>query len=148
MDRIANNESVTICAVLHSLVHDVDDIARLYLYVVLSVDSAIRRRLQMYNNYESLTNGEARFEQALNRKFQEFQPIFLNAMTMLMMTGLIESLQDNKINITSKGIIMVTDLNNTISHTLKDISEAVNRIHLLTNFKETNKLYKDFKIIL
>lgn len=148
MDRITNNESVIICAALNSLVHDVNDIARLYLYVVLSVDSAIRHRMQSYNTYESLVNRESGFEQALNRKFQEFQPIFLNAMTMLMMTGVTESSQDSQINITSKGVTMATDIYNIKSSTSKDILEAINRIHILTNSRETKELYKDLKIIL
>lgn len=148
MDRISNNESVIICAALNSLVHDVNDIARLYLYVVLSVDSAIRHRMQSYNTYESLVYRESGFEQALNRKFQEFQPIFLNAMTMLMMTGLTESSQDSQINITSKGVTMATDICNIKSSTSKGILEAINRIHSLTNSRETKELYKDLKIIL
>ena len=51
MDRIINNESVAICAILSALVLDVDDIARLNLFVVMTTDRAIRNRLVNYANY-------------------------------------------------------------------------------------------------
>ena len=79
MDRIINNESVAICAILSALVLDVDDIARLNLFVVMTTDRAIRNRLVNYANYEEMVGKESSYYQALNRKFVEFQPVFLNA---------------------------------------------------------------------
>ena len=90
MDRIINNESVAICAILNSLVLGIDDIARLNLFVVMTTDRAIRNRLVNYANYEEMVGKESSYYQALNRKFVELQPVFLNAITMLLMGGKIE----------------------------------------------------------
>lgn len=97
MDRIINNESVAICAILSALVLDVDDIARLNLFVVMTTDRAIRNRLVNYTNYEEMVGKESSYYQALNRKFVELQPVFLNATTMLLMGGKIEKTQERQI---------------------------------------------------
>jgi hypothetical protein len=77
MDRIINNESIAICAILNALDHDVDEIARLNLFVVMTTDRAIRNRLVNYTNYEEMVGKESSYYQALNRKFVEFQQVFL-----------------------------------------------------------------------
>ena len=61
MDRIINNESVAICAILSALVLDVDDIARLNLFVVMTTDRAIRNRLVNYTNYEEMVGKESSY---------------------------------------------------------------------------------------
>ena len=148
MDRISNNEGIIICSVLPSLACGVNNIARLYIYTVLSVDNAIRHRIQSYNTYESMVDRESRFEQALNRKFNEFQPVFLNAMTMLLMTGLVENLEGTDVSITKKGEIMAKDLCCMKSFASKEIKEAVEYIHIIANKKDTQVLYNDLKLVL
>ena len=103
MDRIINNESVAICAILSALVLDVDDIARLNLFVVMTTDRAIRNRLVNYANYEEMVGKESSYYQALNRKFVEFQPVFLNATTMLLMGGKVEKTAEAKYSLTNEG---------------------------------------------
>ena len=61
MDRIINNESVAICAILNSLVLGIDDIARLNLFVVMTTDRAIRNRLVNYTNYEEMVGKESSY---------------------------------------------------------------------------------------
>ena len=67
MDRIINNESVAICAILNAMVLDIDDIARLNLFVVMTTDRAIRNRLVNYSNYEEMVGKESSYYQDLNR---------------------------------------------------------------------------------
>ena len=111
MDRIINNESVAICAILSALVLDVDDIARLNLFVVMTTDRAIRNRLVNYANYEEMVGKESSYYQALNRKFVEFQPVFLNATTMLLMGGKVEKTAEAKYSLTNEGQLVVFVIN-------------------------------------
>ena len=112
MDRIANNESLVICAILDALVCDVNQMAKLYLIVVMSVDRAIRNRVERYSSYNDMVRAESGFDRALNRKFIEMQLVFLNAMTMLMLSGKIEKQDKNRLDLTSDGAKMAFDFQN------------------------------------
>ena len=127
MDRIINNESVAICAILSALVLDVDDIARLNLFVVMTTDRAIRNRLVNYTNYEEMVGKESSYYQALNRKFVELQPVFLNATTMLLMGGKIEKTQEG---------------------VMENVRQAAIQLAAMIGQKDTVTWYKDLKIVL
>lgn len=148
MDRIINNESVAICAILSALVLDVDDIARLNLFVVMTTDRAIRNRLANYSNYEEMVGKESSYYQALNRKFVEFQPVFLNATTMLMMGGKIEKTPEGKYCLTNEGSQMAWELQNYQEGVIENVRQAAIQLAAMIGQKDTVTWYKDLKIVL
>ena len=148
MDRIINNESVTICAILSALVLDVDDIARLNLFVVMTTDRAIRNRLVNYANYEEMVGKESSYYQALNRKFVEFQPVFLNATTMLLMGGKVEKTAEAKYSLTNEGNQMAWELQNYQEGVMENVRQAAIQLAAMIGQKDTVTWYKDLKIVL
>jgi hypothetical protein len=148
MDRIINNESVAICAILSALVLDVDDIARLNLFVVMTTDRAIRNRLVNYANYEEMVGKESSYYQALNRKFVEFQPVFLNAITMLLMGGKVEKTAEGKYSLTNEGNQMVWELQNYQEGVMENVRQAAIQLAAMIGQKDTVTWYKDLKIVL
>ena len=148
MDRIINNESVAICAILSALVLDVDDIARLYLFVVMTTDRAIRNRLVNYANYEEMVGKESSYYQALNRKFVEFQPVFLNATTMLLMGGKVEKTAEAKYSLTNEGNQMAWELQNYQEGVMENVRQAAIQLAAMIGQKDTVTWYKDLKIVL
>lgn len=148
MDRIINNESVAICAILSALVLDVDDIARLNLFVVMTTDRAIRNRLVNYANYEEMVGKESSYYQALNRKFVEFQPVFLNATTMLLMGGMVEKTAEAKYSLTNEGSQMAWELQNYQEGVMENVRQAAIQLAAMIGQKDTVTWYKDLKIVL
>ena len=148
MDRIINNESVAICAILNALVLDVDDIARLNLFVVMTTDRAIRNRLVNYTNYEEMIGKESSYYQALNRKFVEFQPVFLNATTMLLMGGKMEKTLEGKYCLTNEGAQMAWELQNYQEGVMENVRQAVIQLAAMIGQKDTVTWYKDLNIVL
>ena len=148
MDRIINNESVAICAILSALVLDVDDIARLNLFVVMTTDRAIRNRLVNYANYEEMVGKESSYYQALNRKFVEFQPVFLNATTMLLMGGKVEKTAEAKYSLTNEGNQMAWELQNYQEGVIENVRQAAIQLAAMIGQKDTVTWYKDLKIVL
>ena len=148
MDRIINNESVVICSVLEALNLNVHNIAELYLFVVLSADKAIRDRVEGYGKYEDFVQKESAYYQALNRKFVEFQTIFLNAMTMLLLGGKIEKKSKSEYNLTREGFSMLVDLHFEKNGVVNKVRSAVTGLDSLVGSKDVNTLYKDLKIVL
>ena len=148
MDRIINNEGVAICAILSALVLDVDDIARLNLFVVMTTDRAIRNRLVNYANYEEMVGKESSYYQALNRKFVEFQPVFLNATTMLLMGGKVEKTAEAKYSLTNEGNQMAWELQNYQEGVMENVRQAAIQLAAMIGQKDTVTWYKDLKIVL
>ncbi len=148
MDRIINNESVTICAILSALVLDVDDIARLNLFVVMTTDRAIRNRLLNYTNYEEMVGKESSYYQALNRKFVEFQPVFLNATTMLLMGRKIEKTPEGRYCLTKGGNQMAWGLQDKQEGVIENVRQAAIQLAAMIGQKDTVTWYKDMKIVL
>lgn len=148
MDRIINNESVAICAILSALALDVDDIARLNLFVVMTTDRAIRNRLVNYANYEEMVGKESSYYQALNRKFVELQPVFLNAITMLLMGGKIEKTPEGKYCLTNEGNLMAWELQNYQEGVMENVRQAAIQLEAMIGQKDTMTWYKDLKIVL
>lgn len=148
MDRIINNESVVICSVLDALNLDVNEISKLYLFAVMTTDRAIRGRIKSYTNYEVFAKMESAYYQALNRKFVEFQPIFLNAMTMLLLGGKIEKTNDKHYALTPEGLMMMMDGLNNEGDVVADVRDAVIHLNELAAAKDVNDLYKELKIVL
>ena len=149
MDRIINNEAIVICSVLDALILDVNNVSELYLYVVLTADRAIRNRLDDYSKYEDFVQKESAYYQALNRKFVEFQPVFLNAMTMLLLSGKIEK-KDNLggYNLTKEGLDMFFDFQNQDTGVMEEVQNAVIHLNSLLGQNDVKTLYKDLKIML
>ena len=148
MDRIINNESVAICAILSALVLDVDDIARLNLFVVMTTDRAIRNRLVNYTNYEEMVGKESSYYQALNRKFVELQTVFLNATTMLLIGGKIEKTPEGKYCLTNEGSQMAWELQNYQEGVMENVRQAAIQLAAMIGQKDTVTWYKDLKIVL
>lgn len=148
MDRIINNESIVICSVLDAINLDVNEMSKLYLFAVMSTDRAIRGRIKSYTIYEDFAKMESAYYQALNRKFVEFQPIFLNAMTMLLLGGKIEKTNDNLYMLTPEGLMMLMDGLNNEGDVVADVRDAVIHLNELAAAKDVNTLYKDLKIVL
>lgn len=148
MDRLINNESVAICAILNAMVLDIDDIARLNLFVVMTTDRAIRKRLVNYTNYEEMANKESSYYQALNRKFVEFQPVFLNATMMLLMGGKIEKTPEGKYCLTNEGNQMAWELQNYQEGVMENVRQAAIQLAAMIEQKDTVTWYKDLKIVL
>lgn len=148
MDRIINNESIVICSVLDAISLDVNEMSKLYLFAVMSTDRAIRGRIKSYTIYEDFAKMESAYYQALNRKFVEFQPIFLNAMTMLLLGGKIEKTNDNLYMLTPEGLMMLMDGLNNEGDVVADVRDAVIHLNELAAAKDVNTLYKDLKIVL
>ncbi len=148
MDRIINNESVAICAILNALALDVADLARLNLFVVMTTDRAIRNRLVSYTSYDEMVAKESSYYQALNRKFVEFQPVFLNATTMLMMAGKIEKSLDGKYCLSEEGVRMALELHENKENVIESVRNAAIQLNSVMRQKETATWYKDLKIAL
>ena len=64
MDRLINNESIVICAVVSGLIMDINEISKLYLFTVLTGDRVIRKRLLSYRTYEDVVAKESAYYQA------------------------------------------------------------------------------------
>ena len=124
------------------------NIDRLYLYVVLSADKAIRDRVEGYEKYEDFVQKESAYYQAVNRKFVEFQPIFLNAMTMLLLGGMMEKSSEREYHLTTEGMSMLVDLHSKEDGVVKKVRNAVTVLVGLFGSKDVNTLYKDLKIVL
>ena len=148
MDRIINNESVAICAILSALALEVDEISRLNLFVVMATDRAIRNRLVNYTNYEEMVDKESSYYQALNRKFVEFQPVFLNATTMLLMGGKVEKTSEGKYSLTNEGCQMAWELQNYQEGVMKDVRQAAIHLEAMIRQIDTVTWYKNLKIVL
>ena len=148
MDRIINNESVAICAILNAMVLDIDDIARLNLFVVMTTDRAIRNRLLNYTNYEEMVGKESSYYQALNRKFVEFQPVFLNATTMLLMGRKIEKTPEGRYCLTKGGNQMAWGLQDKQEGVIENVRQAAIQLAAMIGQKDTVTWYKDMKIVL
>ena len=149
MDRIINNEAIVICSVVDALNLDVSNVSELFLYVVLTADRAIRNRLDDYFRYEDFVQKESAYYQALNRKFVEFQPVFLNAMTMLLLGGKIEK-KDNysEYNLTKEGLNMLFDFQKQDAGVMEEVQNAVIHLNSLIGQIDVKTLYKDLKIVL
>lgn len=147
MDRLINNESVVICSAVSALAMDVNEISKLYLFVVLTGDRVIRKRLLGYETYADLAAKESAYYQALNRKFVEFQPIFLNAMTMLEIGGKIEQIANGRYELTKDGNLMALDLHNNQGAIEEVLQAAIHLNHLLGE-RDVKQFYMDFKIVL
>ena len=148
MDRIINNESVAICAILNALVLDVNEISRLNLFSVMTTDRAIRSRLIGYSDYSQMVGRESSFFQAINRKFVELQPVFLNAITMLLMAGMVEKISEGQYSLTKAGLNMASDLADMRDEVIKEVHKATVQLDALIKEKDTASLYKDLKIVL
>lgn len=148
MDRLINNEGIVICSVVSAMNLDVNEISKLYLFAVLTSDRAIRKRLPNYNTYEEMVVKESAYYQALNRKFLEFQPVFMNAMTMLEMGGKIENIAPHQYDLTQEGNLMALDLQKSSKDMKEEVLQVAIHLHDLLGKRETKQLYKDFKIVL
>lgn len=148
MDRLINNESIVICAVVSGLIMDINEISKLYLFTVLTGDRVIRKRLLSYRTYEDVVAKESAYYQALNRKFIEFQPVFLNAMTMLEMGGKIEKSEVQHFNLTKEGALMAFDLQHEVVGATEEVVQAAFHLNNLLGVRDAKQLYKDFKIML
>lgn len=148
MDRIINNESIAICAILNALLLGVDNIARINLFTVMTSDRAIRTRLAGYNSYEDMVGRESSYFQALNRKFVEFQPVFINAATMLLMGEKIEDKIAGKFNLTLDGVEMAYLMRDRHEKVIESIIQATIRLEEMIRQKDTATWYKDLKIVL
>lgn len=147
MDRLINNESVVICSAVSALAMDVNEISKLYLFVVLTGDRAIRKRILGYETYADLADRESVYYQALNRKFVEFQPIFLNAMTMLEIGGKIEHMANGRYELTKDGNLMALDLHHN-QGTIDEVLQAAIHLNHLLGERDVKQFYMDFKIVL
>lgn len=127
---------------------DVNEISKLYLFVLLTSDRAIRKRLTGYKTYEEMVARESSFYQALNRKFLEFQPVFMNAMTMLEMGGKIENKEGHRYELTREGYMMALDLQQSSKDMEEELLQVAIHLHDLLGEKGTKELYKDLKIVL
>ena len=148
MDRIINNESVAICAILNAMRLDVVEIARLNLFTVMTTDRAIRMRLVGYDTYEEMVSRESSYYQALNRKFVEFQPVFVNAATMLLMGGKIENKAIGKYDLTVDGVEMAYKLTDRCEKVIESVRQAAIHLEEMIRQKDTSTWYKDLKIVL
>lgn len=148
MDRLINNESVVVCSVLDAINLDVNELPKLYVFAVLTADNAIRGRLRGYSQYDELCRKESSYYRALNRKFLEFQPVFLNAMTMLLLGGKIEKSNDGKYELTKDGVLMLWDVKDDEESVVTEVRDAVKHLNRLVEKKDVKQLYKDLKIVL
>ena len=101
-----------------------------------------------YISNEDVVAKESAYYQALNRKFIEFQPVFLNAMTMLEMGGKIEKSEVQHFNLTKEGALMAFDLQHEVVGATKEVVQAAFHLNNLLGVRDAKQLYKDFKIML
>lgn len=147
MDRLCYNETLAICALIH-LLGDFSEIttAHLDLMAILCVDGAIRKRLPKYNTYHDFVIHESSFYNALNRKFIAFQPIILNAMTMMLITGVVQTMNEECIMLTDRGKKMGQNTAMIDSEAVREILLAANHLYRLVCEISACQLYKDLKI--
>ena len=148
MDRICNNEGLVILSALYLLDDGVNEISRLDLLLVLSVDVAIRKRIVNYKNYQAFLNREVQYASILNRKFKEFQLIILYALTLMKISGMIDYSDETELELSAKGKDMAEDaidMHEISAIEVKNASFALNRI---AESIDTIKLYNDLKIVL
>lgn len=148
MDRIINNESVAVCAILNALTVDVNEISRLNLFSVMTTDRAIRSRLIGYSDYFQMVGRESSFFQTINRKFVELQPVFLNAVTMLLIGGMVKKNSEGQYSLTKAGLNMALDLADMQDEVIKEVYKATVQLDALIKGTDTASLYKDLKIVL
>lgn len=148
MDRLSNNEALLSCAILHTMVHNVHNVALIDLMVVLCTDRAIRQRIPRYSTYSDFIRGESRFENALNRKFKEMQPTIINAMTMLLMSGMINNLEDNEVDLSWEGSRLAFESADINSMAAKEVFLASDHLASLIADMDTACLYNDLRIVL
>lgn len=148
MDRIMYNESLVIFTVLQLMIHNIKEVARLDLLTVLCIDAAIRKRLPVYQAYSPFVHKECEFSITLNSKFNDCQVVIINALTMMLMTGVIENSTKSNVEITAKGVEMANDIFSASMDILNEIRNAVNQVSILVDNVETKQLYKDLKIVL
>ena len=147
MDRIINNEVVTICSILNALVLNVDDIARLNMFSLMTTDYAIRGRMIRYDNYSEMIKKESSYNHALNRKFVEFQPVFLNAMTMLLVGGMVEKKNFERYGLTEDGFKMASGMQGQ-QGVMEIVRQAGLQLESMIRQKGAATWYKDLKIVL
>lgn len=149
MDRTSHNESLIICASLQIMVEFEEiNIAKLDILLVLCIDHAIRNRLLKYKTYHEFILNESKFEMALNRKFIEYQPCILNALTMMLVCGIIENADSDTMLLTKKGNIMAgesADINNDV---MDSIFEATLHCKTILGTVKDTQIYKDLGIVL
>lgn len=148
MDRLLNNEALLSCAIIHTIEHDIRDVALIDLMVVLCVDRAIRQRLPKYATYNDLVRGESLSENALNRKFKEMQPMIINAMSMLLMSGMIINIDSNEVRLSEEGSKMANQFSEIKSIAMKEFITAANHLAKLTFSRDISSMYNDLKIVL
>ena len=148
MDRIINNESVAICSIINAMVLDIDEVAKLNLFVIMVTDRAIRSRMKSYLVYEDMVRQESAYFQALHRKFIEFQPIFMNAMTMLLLSGKIENTGEGHYTITADCQQLALELQDITDGVIDDVKQAAIKLADLIGDKDVKVLYKDLGIVL
>ena len=148
MDRLSNNEALLSCAIIHTMEHDIRDVTLIDLMVVLCVDRAIRQRLPKYATYNDLVRGESMFENALNRKFKEMQPMIINAMSMLLMSGMIINIDSNEVRLSLEGSQMANQFSDINSKAMKEFITAANHLAKLTSSRDISSMYNDLKIVL
>lgn len=148
MDRLSNNEALLSCAIIHTMKNGIRDVALIDLMVVLCVDRAIRKRLPKYATYNDFVRGESLFENALNRKFKEMQPMIINAMSMLLMSGMIMNIDSNAVCLSEEGSKMANQFSEIKSIAMKEFIIAVNHLAKLTSSRNIPSMYNDLKIVL
>lgn len=149
MDRTSHNESLIICASLQIMVEFEEiNIAKLDILLVLCIDHAIRNRLLKYKTYHDLILNESKFEMALNRKFLEYQPCILNALTMMLVSGIIENTDSDTMLLTKKGYMMACDSVNIKNEVIDSIFEATLHCKTLLESVKDTQIYKDLGIVL
>lgn len=149
MDRTSHNESLIICTALKIMtVFEDINIAKLDVLLIICVDHAIRKRLIGYDTYNDFIQSESRFEMALNRKFLEYQPCILNALTMMLMCGIIESNDSELMQLSKKGYEMAWGSVNIKNDVTESIFEAVLHCRTFIDSVSYSQIYKDLGIIL
>ena len=148
MDRLSNNEALLSCAIIHTMKHNICDIALIDLMVVLCTDRAIRQRMPRYATYNDFVRCESMFEHALNRKFKEMQPMIINAMSMLLMSGMIINIEGNGVSLSMEGSKMADEISGINSKAMEEFITASNHLVNLTSSKDVLVMYNDLKIVL
>ena len=78
----------------------------------------------------------------------EFQPVFLNATTMLLMGGKVEKTAEAKYSLTNEGNQMAWELQNYQEGVMENVRQAAIQLAAMIGQKDTVTWYKDLKIVL
>lgn len=142
MNRVYNNEAILMCCIVHLLKNEMMDIAKLYLFTILLVDTQLYSFVKKSDNFHQLSSVITN-QGLISRKLCSFGPYFLNATVIL---------KQNKFITISSGKISLGNFQfpegSLRSKRLERIMKTTEKLLKLCSGISTTELYHNLNIAL